>query len=245
MEVTNPPSPIEPEDIAVPWAWLKAANDIITKPPYKEPSSLPIQLKPWLFLSDMMSLLNAKKLKDLGITHVLTTNKEEPPAFSPLFNQLRSKLEQLDIIHCAVDGEDVNGYDMLGKHWETCKEFIVQAKREYGDNAKIVVHCAAGMNRSGLIAAAAMLTLCDQEEEDEGEKKAQPLQNKDQMLSHCKQPLQDEKPTLLNVVRDLKRKRGMVLLNRSFQKQLCILAAKHGCLGDKPEGYSDSPDSMF
>lgn len=242
MEEINPPSPIQPEDTEIPWAWLKATNDILTKPPYKEPASLPIQLKPWLFLSDMISLLNAKKLKDLGITHVLTTNKEEPPAYSPLFNELRRKLKLLDIIHCAVEGVDETGYDMLGKHWKTCKEFIEQAKREYGENAKIVVHCAAGMNRSGLIAAAAMLTLCKQN--DEGQTKTQPLHNDEQKL-HCQQPLQDEKPTLLNVVRGLKTKRGMVLLNRSFQKQLCIFAAKHGFLGDKPEGYSDTPDSNF
>lgn len=37
----------------------------------------------------------------------------------------------------------------------------------------------------------------------------------------------------------LKAKRGTVLTNLSFQKQLCLLAAKEGLLGDKPDGYTN------
>jgi hypothetical protein len=45
----------------------------------------------------------------------------------------------------------------------------------------------------------------------------------------------------LDVVRLLKQKRGLVLSNYSFQKELCVLAAREGKLGDKPSGFTDEP----
>ena len=193
------------DSTTTPWAWIKAVNDIITNPPFQEPTLFPIQLKPWLYLSDVMSLSKEDRLMDLGITHVLTTNK------MTYLEQLEKRLKRMGIIHCVVEGEDEIGYDMIGNHWETCKEFIHQAK--HPPFGKIVVHCAAGQNRSALIVAAALLTL-DEE---------------------------NEKPTLLQVIKYLKAKRGIVLTNLSFQKQLCIFAAEHDCLGEKPEGYTDTP----
>jgi len=212
----------------VPWAWLKAVNDILINPPFKEPTSFPIELKPsWLFLSDLMSLSSTKRLMDLGITHVLTTNKMEASSHS--LERLVNRFKRIGIIHCAVEGEDEVGYDMLGKHWQTCKEFILQAKHEFGERTKIVVHCAAGQNRSGLIVAATMLTLWKQ-----------PLiQKQEQMKQHDNE--EQEKPTLLSVIQYLKAKRGIVLTNLSFQRQLCIFAAQHDCLGEKPKGYTDTP----
>ena len=200
-----------PTTTTTPWAWLKAMNDILINPPFEEPTSFPLELKPsWLFLSDVMSL-STNKLMDLGITHILTTNKM---ASSSSLERLQTRFKRAGIVHGFVEGEDEVGYDMLGKHWETCKEFILEAKRQYGESAKIIVHCAAGQNRSGLIVAATMLTFWKQEE---------------------------EKPTLLNIIQYLKAKRGIVLTNLSFQRQLCIFAAQHDCLGEKPEGYTDTP----
>jgi hypothetical protein len=50
-----------------------------------------------------------------------------------------------------------------------------------------------------------------------------------------------ERETILNVVQHCVNCRGVVLWNRSFQKQLCLLAAVQGLLGTKPPGYSDDP----
>lgn len=50
-----------------------------------------------------------------------------------------------------------------------------------------------------------------------------------------------ERKPLLEVVKHMKAKRGEVLTTRSFQRQLCNLAAKEELLGDKPEGYDDEP----
>merc|ERR1712113_356361 len=146
-------------------------------------------------------------------------------ASSHSLERLANGFKRIGIIHCAVEGEDEVGYDMLGKHWQTCKEFILQAKHEFGERTKIVVHCAAGQNRSGLIVAAAMLTLW---------KQPQPEQ-----IITTQHGTEEEKPTLLNVIKYLKAKRGIVLTNLSFQRQLCIFAAEHDCLGEKPKGYTD------
>jgi protein-tyrosine phosphatase len=187
---------------APPWAWIKAVNDILTEGPWEEPS-LPLQVLPWLMLSGLMDLSNTKRLLELGVTHVLTTNK----FFScNELQNLKNRLNNVGIDHFAVPGEDEPGYDML-QHWDTCRAYLQKIRKD--TNSKVVVHCAAGQNRSGLITAAALLAL--------------------------------ERMELLDAVKLLKAKRGIVLTNLSFQKQLCLLAAKEGLLGEKPKGYTDDP----
>ena len=50
-----------------------------------------------------------------------------------------------------------------------------------------------------------------------------------------------EKKDVLYVVKDCFEKRGCIFTNKSFQKELCIFAARHNLLGDKPEGFADDP----
>uniref|UniRef100_A0A6U5ISX2 Uncharacterized protein n=1 Tax=Corethron hystrix TaxID=216773 RepID=A0A6U5ISX2_9STRA len=202
-------------DIDTPWAWLKATNNILINPPFQEPLSFPVQLTSRLFLSDMPSVRDVTKLNALGITHVLTTNKLWS---AHDLERIRSRYDRVGIAHCAVSGEDEADYDMLGRHWEACREFIHRARRH--QHGKVVVHCVAGQNRSALIAAAAMLTAGEEE------------RNEDATGSV---------PSLLSVIRELKARRGIVLTNLGFQRQLCIFAAKEGRLGDRPEGYTDDP----
>lgn len=47
-----------------------------------------------------------------------------------------------------------------------------------------------------------------------------------------------EKTPVLDVVRYVKSKRGIILTNLSFQRQICELAVKEDLLGEKPHGYS-------
>jgi protein-tyrosine phosphatase len=49
-----------------------------------------------------------------------------------------------------------------------------------------------------------------------------------------------EQMALLDAIKVLKERRGMVLMNRSFQKQICVLAMTEGLLGEKPKGYNDT-----
>jgi len=187
----------------IPWAWVKAVRYLIDNPiPPIKP--VPVEIVPWLFLSDEYAVRDGVKLRELGVTHVLSVNKMSDN--ERMLEQLRQRFHSAGIVHKYCPGEDEEGYDMLGLHWEECRGFL-QNVRDSGGIA--VVHCSAGINRSGLIVAAAYMTL-------------------------------DRKP-VLDVVQRCVQQRGMVLWNRSFQQQLCVLAAKEGLLGEKPEGYSDEP----
>jgi protein-tyrosine phosphatase len=145
--------------------------------------------------------------EELGITHVLSTNRMSPQVLEPL----QQELQRLGIQHLYVPGDNTMDCDMIGRHWKECHEFLQHALvLQKEETVKIVIHCSAGVNRSGLMVAAAMLAFGEQ--------------------------------TLLPVVQHLKNQRGIVLTNASFQRQLCLLAARLGRLGDQPEGYSnDAP----
>ena len=95
---------------------------------------------------------------------------------------------------------------MIGNHWnDDCRAFLERARNQ--DGAKVIVHCAAGQNRSGLIVAAALVCI--------------------------------EQMSVLDAIKLLKEKRGgMVLTNKSFQKQLCILAMKEGRFGRETKRIS-------
>jgi protein-tyrosine phosphatase len=193
----------EEDDIVLPW--IEATNAILNAPPFAEPKQLPVAILPWLYLSDMYAVRDADTLLQLGITHVLTTNgirgEWEREEYERPF-----KASGVVVQHCIINGEDEEGYDMIGRHWEECKRFLEEVQKH--PNGKVVVHCGGGENRSALITAAAMLLL---DKNEDGERR-----------------------TLLDVVRSLKSKRGIVLSNESFRKQLCMLAAREHRLGGKP-----------
>ena len=102
------------EEVAGPWAWIRATQDILNSPPFHEPPKLPVELLPWLFISDMVSVRrNIWSLKaKMGITHVLTTNSMSDYELEVF----QTELQQASVQHCIVPGEDEFGYDMIGKH---------------------------------------------------------------------------------------------------------------------------------
>jgi hypothetical protein len=200
-----------------PWAWLKAFNDIVNEPPPEIIPDPPVAVLPWLYLAPMYCVRDraANLREDLGITHALSTNRMPPKVLESLYWELRSH----EVDHHYVAAEDQLSYDMMS-HWDECRDFLqlcinYQDEGEGDDKTarpgKALVHCNAGMNRSGTIVAAAMMHF--------------------------------GKMDLLQVGRELKAKRGYVLSNSSFVRQLVVFAAEQGRLGDKPPGYSDEPIS--
>merc|ERR1712038_615755 len=168
----------------------------------------PAELTPYLYLTSEFMVRSYTKSyltegNPLGITHVLSTNS--------MCDESKKTLQKLvantGMKHYLVSGEDEEDYDMIQNHWDECLAFLKSVKED--ENAKVVVHCVAGINRSGLIATAALVVL--------------------------------ERMPLLDAVKLVKSKRGYVLSNNSFRKQLACLAAKEGLLGEKPEGFSDQP----
>lgn len=182
------------DDTLEPWA--VKVNRILTDPPFTEPV-LPCEILPWLFLSSEMACRPTAH-RMTGMTHVLTVNAMSPQRSTQLEWEYRS----VGIDHYYVGSYDEEGYDMLGKHWTTdCRPVLERVRNE--PNSKMVVHCAAGQNRSGVIVAAALVDL--------------------------------EGWSLIEAVRWLKSKRGLVLTNLSFQRQLCELAKELGQLGQLDE----------
>mmetsp|Transcript_3478 Transcript_3478/g.6924 ORF Transcript_3478/g.6924 Transcript_3478/m.6924 type:complete len:211 (+) Transcript_3478:619-1251(+) len=189
-----------PGTTSIPWAWVKQVRVLVDQSIQIKP--VPSEISPWLYLSDERNVLDCAKLRQFGITHVLTVMT------MPLakLEEFRRVFHGAGINHYYCDGEDDEDYDMIGRHWGECYTFL---QHVHDSGGKVVVHCSAGINRSGLIASAAKMIL--------------------------------ERRPLLQVVEHMIQQRGCVLWNRSFQMQLCMLAAHHDLLGAKPPNQTDDP----
>lgn len=174
--------------------WIERVRQILSETPVVEPK-LPCQILPWLWLSSQVAC-TPSLAEELGITHVMTMNAL-PPAKS---TSLEWSWREVGVDHTYVPAYDCEGYNLIAKHWESTCRPVLEGVRSSGGESKIVVHCVAGQNRSGLIVAAALLEL--------------------------------EQRPLLEVVRYLKEKRGLLLTNASFRQELCQLAQQLGLLGE-------------
>jgi len=67
----------------------------------------------------------------------------------------QNRLADTGIIHKRIPCDDVEGYDMLGEHWEECREFLQSVKNT--PDGRVVVHCLAGVNRSGFVVCGAYM----------------------------------------------------------------------------------------
>ena len=79
-----------------------------------------------------------------------------------ILEEIHWELRSRDIDHCYIPAEDILSYDMM-KHWPEARQFLQACGRPEtctveGDRPfKALVHCSAGMNRSGTMVAAAMM----------------------------------------------------------------------------------------
>ena len=112
----------------------------------KKQADMPVQINNYLYLSNAENAHKMDKLKTRGITHVL--NVAGPSAQI----QDGTIYEKNNIIALNIDADDEEGYPMLKKHLMECQLFVNKCKKM--KNGKIVIHCHAGINRSGVIMAA-------------------------------------------------------------------------------------------
>ena len=193
-------------DEQIPWAWIKKIDSLVAQSKSQyiyQHHSFPVEILPWLFLSDEESAQNIKLIKSLGVTHVLSLN-------GTTAHQCRWSTElyhTAGIIHKRIHAVDEEGYEMIHNHWNECCDFLEQVRAS--ENAKIILHCVSGINRSGVIACAAMMIF--------------------------------EQVTVIPAVEFCLEKRKTLLWNKSFQRQLCSLAAQHDLLGSKPDEFDNSP----
>ena len=154
-----------PTNMCLPWAWYKAVQDIVHDDPPSDVPNPPVAVLPWLYLGPMTCVRDkAEELHRIhGITHILSVNRMPPKVLETLYWEFRSN----NIDHCYVAADDHLSYDMMA-HWDESRDFLQQCYDDYrradvlSDDApkpkgKALVHCSAGMNRSGTIVAAAMM----------------------------------------------------------------------------------------
>ena len=111
----------------------------------KEQANMPVEISPRLYLSDRRGAHNLERLRELQITHVLNVAGPSAMMDSKVYNDVGIKSLNLD-------ADDEEGYPMLSQHLERCRAFYAECKST--ENSKMVIHCQAGINRSGVITAA-------------------------------------------------------------------------------------------
>jgi len=141
-----PPPPVSTETMASAGASIlqsMSAEDIQAMA--IKQSQMPVEIAPYLYLSDAKSVRDVPRLTERGITHVL--NVAGPSAKGPVADYQNAGIE-----YYQIDADDEEGYKMLGKHLEEARAFVAKAQATEG--GKCAVHCHAGINRSGVLVAA-------------------------------------------------------------------------------------------
>ncbi len=127
--------------------FVKKVEDIIHLNNVKEYPSSPTKLVDHLYIGGYSDAENVAYLRRLGITHILNCAAFRTLGGSPY------PPETGIMGYLEFRADDDESYDML-QHFPRAKAFIDDARVRGGN---VLVHCAMGINRSGLICAAYIL----------------------------------------------------------------------------------------
>ncbi|XP_069497390.1 dual specificity protein phosphatase 12 isoform X2 [Ambystoma mexicanum] len=100
-----------------------------------------IEVRPGIFIGAAEDVADPGQLKDGGITHVLTVDKEEPQSLGSICTKFVHALDDssTDLLSCLND----------------CISFIEEARS--GSSSVVLVHCHAGVSRSAAVVTAYMM----------------------------------------------------------------------------------------
>ena len=168
--------------------YMDRIHEILFNGPGVDFPSTPTKLLDHLYIGNYKDANNPEFLHHLGITHVVNCAAYRESNESPYAP------DSGIVAYLQFHADDDLKYDML-QHFSEAKRFIDRALISGG---KVLVHCAMGINRSGVICVAYM------------------------MLA--------EGLDLLQAVKRIKQRRGTVLSNPSFQRQLVTFARQRGLL---------------
>ena len=154
-QVMGPPRTIGP--YAIPPAeinvgtdefYMRKMEEILSEPtPSMFPSS-PSRVTDFLYIGGYRDAENLPYLRRLGINHILNTAAMKRSQTNPY-------PPQSGIVgYESFDADDVENYDIM-QHFPRAKAFIDRARWGGG---KVLVHCAMGVNRSGALCCAYLMT---------------------------------------------------------------------------------------
>ncbi|KAJ1459980.1 protein-tyrosine phosphatase-like protein [Pelagophyceae sp. CCMP2097] len=149
---TEPLHPVPAADWPYVWAlrdlaqldWAVCVSEADRPAIVKAQFRLPVAISETILLGDSAVALDVPKLQQLGISHVVNAAALE------LQSPFRA-YEAAGIQVLSVAADDDGDYDVLGAHLANVRDFIESARRAGG---KVLLHCIAGLNRSGVLVAA-------------------------------------------------------------------------------------------
>lgn len=135
---TNPAADLLP--------WFAAMEQILAPPWDQEPDGLPVRIAESIYLGDADAAANVARLSELGVTHVLNASNVEDAA-------VVDKYRAAGIAYLLLNAEDDVQYEMR-QHCDVAAAFVQAARDASG---ACLVHCQAGINRSGFIVVAELV----------------------------------------------------------------------------------------
>mmetsp|Transcript_16994 Transcript_16994/g.53054 ORF Transcript_16994/g.53054 Transcript_16994/m.53054 type:complete len:257 (+) Transcript_16994:82-852(+) len=108
-------------------------------------TQLPVEILPEVWLANARAAHDVELLKACRITHVLNAAGFSGRAADA------SAYKRAGMAVMELAGRDEEGFPMLRRYLHRARRFIDAARRADG---RVVVHCVAGLNRSGLLVAA-------------------------------------------------------------------------------------------
>ena len=125
--------------------WLAAVRELCGSQLLRS-ADLPCEIAPQLLLSSKVEASDLGLLQVFGVTHVLNA--------AGSMGRSNLDLEAAGIQYLELHGEDEEDYPMLKNHFEQASAFMRAAAAAGG---RCLVHCVAGINRSGVLVAAQLM----------------------------------------------------------------------------------------
>jgi predicted protein tyrosine phosphatase len=110
---------------------------------------LPVEVLPHIYLSANVQGRDTDRLNHFGITHVYNVT-----SLNSHNNDVDYASHNIIKMHDPAEHEE--DYPMLPIHFERFKKFVEDAVESNAD-AKVLVHCVSGLNRSGVLVAAYLM----------------------------------------------------------------------------------------